>query len=320
VQYQGRYLSLIALCALLAAPTGAGAQETEETYQVVFTSIWSETTHPLGFPDNPHYSGLIGGTHDDGVVFWEPGQLASDGIESMAETGSKTLLQGEVEAAITAGTAEFVLSGGNINPSPGSVSLAFTVSESHPLVSLVSMVAPSPDWFVGVHGLNLFQGDQWVDELVVDLYVYDAGTDSGTFYEAPNEDTNPPEPIALLESGSFAESGFVGTFTFTRGVVDVPPGTSVPAITLLAPVRPNPSAGIAHVSFDLAEASSITLDVFDVAGRRVRRLADGAFEGGAHVATWDGRLTSGSRAPAGVYLVRLVAAGESATRRVVLSR
>jgi hypothetical protein len=305
---------------LVAAPLFAGEPESEQTYTVVFASTWSAETHPLGFPSNAHYSGLIGGTHDGGVVIWEPDSLASDGIESMAETGSKALLQAEVEAAISAGTAETVLSGGNINPSPGSVSLTFTVSESHPLVSLVSMLAPSPDWFVGVHGLNLFEADAWVDLVVVDLYVYDAGTDSGTEYGSPNEDTDPAEPIALLETGAFAESGLVGTFTFTRNTVGVDPGEVLPASTTLAPVAPNPFMGAATVTFELARASVVSLDVFDVAGRRVRRLAGGAFARGTHVATWDGRLAGGERAPAGVYVVRLAADGTRATRRVVLVR
>ncbi|MGA7304440.1 MAG: hypothetical protein WBW88_06180, partial [Rhodothermales bacterium] len=50
-------------------------------------------------------------------AFWMPGESASDGIESMAETGQKGALTAEVEAAIADGTAEFVLSGGGINPS-----------------------------------------------------------------------------------------------------------------------------------------------------------------------------------------------------------
>lgn len=193
-----------------------GSADAIEEYTVVFNATWSEQTHPVGFPNNPHFSGLIGGTHESGVTFWAPGEFASDGIESMAETGSKSLLQGEVNSAITAGTAEFLLSGGGIGTSPDSVVLTFNVTEQYPLVTLVSMVAPSPDWFVGVHDLNLYEGNQWANEIIVDLYVYDAGTDSGTGYTSPDNDTNPPDPIALLESGPFAVTGLVGSFRFSR--------------------------------------------------------------------------------------------------------
>ena len=48
------------------------------------------------------------------------------------------------------------------------------------------MVAPSPDWFVGVSGLPLFENGQWVEERRIDLVPWDAGTDSGTTFESRN--------------------------------------------------------------------------------------------------------------------------------------
>ena len=74
----------------------------------------------------------------------------------MAETGSKSPLDKEVYSAIIQRKAFKLLSGDGIGSSPGSVELIFKVSEKYPLVSLVSMIAPSPDWFVGVDSLNLF--------------------------------------------------------------------------------------------------------------------------------------------------------------------
>lgn len=47
-----------------------------------------------------------------------------------------------------------------------------------------SLPGPSPDWIVGVSGLNLCTRDcTWIKNKVVDLYPYDAGTDSGISYE-----------------------------------------------------------------------------------------------------------------------------------------
>ena len=124
-------------------------------YRVRFNATWSARTHPNDFPSAPHFSGLIGGTHNEEVNFWGPGQNATPGIKSMAETGAQRLLDGEVRDAIRLGTAEHVLAGGGIGRSPGSVSLEFEISQEFPLVTLVSMIAPSPDWFVGVRDLNL---------------------------------------------------------------------------------------------------------------------------------------------------------------------
>lgn len=183
-------------------------------YEVVFQADWSAATHPVDFPGSAHFSGLIGGTHNDVVSFWNLGGLASPGIESMAETGSKTLLTNEVQAAIGAGAAYSVVSGG-APPAPGSTNHTFDVSASHPNVTLVSMIAPSPDWFVGVSGLSLHENGEWLDGVVVDLAPYDSGTDSGTTYASANQDTDPQDPIADISNGfPFTGTPPIGTFTF----------------------------------------------------------------------------------------------------------
>ena len=118
---------------------------------------------------------------------WVAGGLATTGIKDMAELGSKSALSGEIDVAIQAGIARSELSGGGVNPSPASVELVFDVHERFPLVSLVSMIAPSPDWFVGVAGLDLMENGRWRDSVTVELLPYDAGTDSGIFGVASRE-------------------------------------------------------------------------------------------------------------------------------------
>lgn len=197
---------------LLSSPAFAGA--TDATCTVTFDAIWSAETHPIDFPASAHFSGLIGGTHNQSVVFWEGGLLATPGIQSMAETGSKTLFQGEVEDAIFAGTAGEVISGGSIPVSPGSASASFDISLDFPLATVVSMIAPSPDWFVGVHGLPLFEQGGWVSQKVVELPPYDAGTDSGASFTSPNQPTIPAMPIFTINDSPFPSGESLGTFTF----------------------------------------------------------------------------------------------------------
>lgn len=189
------------------------------SYRVSFTSTWSAATHPQSFPMGAHFSGLIGATHNESVAFWGAGMLASLGIQAMAELGSKSPLDSEVAAAVAAGTARHALSGGAIAVSPGSVTLDFEIPLTHPRVTLVSMIAPSPDWFVGVAGLPLLVSDRWVDSLVVELRGWDAGTDDGTTYIATNAPSVPHVPIAPLVDGPFLVNGEVpilGTFKFVR--------------------------------------------------------------------------------------------------------
>lgn len=188
-------------------------------YRVTFQSSWSAASHPVDFPSNAHFSPLVGGTHNGSVRFWNDGALASTGIKDMAERGRTSPLDQEIQAAVSSGTAQHVLLGGAIDLSPGSVSLEFDVSQSHPLVTLVSMVAPSPDWFVGVSGLPLFENGRWIDERRVELVPWDAGTDSGATFTSPDVVTAPPQNISRILSAPLSPAGAVvplGTFTFAR--------------------------------------------------------------------------------------------------------
>lgn len=202
-----------------SAPAPSPTPAPVARYRITFDATWSAETHPTDIPRTPHFSGLIGGTHDGRARFWEEGRLASEGIRLMAEQGRKTPLDAEVAAAVAEGRAQHVLSGGDVPLSPGTVSLDFDVTRDYPLVTLVSMVAPSPDWFVGVSGLGLIENGSWVAEKVVILHPYDAGTDSGVTFSSPDVKTVPPEPILRITTGPFLVGSSVppvGTFTFRR--------------------------------------------------------------------------------------------------------
>ena len=201
------------------APEPAPSPAATARYRVTFDATWSAATHPNMFPGNPHFSGLIGATHREGYRLWENGGTASNGIEAMAERGAKSPVDAEIAQAMTAGRVEHLLSGGGIARSPGTVSLEFDVSLERSWVTLVSMLAPSPDWFVGVSARSLVDNGDWVEELVVDLWVYDAGTDSGETFSAADEDTQPRVPIERIATPPLASNGVappVGTFTFRR--------------------------------------------------------------------------------------------------------
>ena len=64
----------------------------------------------------------------------------------------------------------------------------------------------------------------------------------------------------------------------------------------------------------------VVLDVYDVSGRLVARLADGEQERGDKAVQWDGRGMRGDRASSGVYYYRLQAGKEIISRTMVLLR
>ena len=90
-------------------------------------------------------------------------------------------------------------------------------------------------------------------------------------------------------------------------------GTSPLALRI---VSPNPAVGAASFAFQLPNAATISLDVFDVQGRVVATLAHGTWPAGLHTVPWNGE--DSVRPQPGVYLVRLRL--PSATREVRVVR
>jgi len=184
------------------------AAATSASYRITFNSSWSAQTHATQFPTNAHFSGLVGAVHNDQVVFWEAGQIASDGIEFMAETGGKSLFLDEINSAIASGYAQSAIDGAGIASTPGSVSVEVSVTLDNPKVTLTTMLAPSPDWFTGFHDVSLHDGESFVESITLDGFVYDSGTDSGPQYTSADSDTQPREVIRRLTSDS-SDSPFV---------------------------------------------------------------------------------------------------------------
>ncbi len=123
-------------------------------YRIVFNATWSATTHPTDFPPGAHFSPLVGAVHNEAATFWAPGEIASPGIEQMAETGGTGSLTGEIRAEMP-NNAISIVTGQGIG-SPGTTTISeVVVTLEHPLITLVTMIAPSPDWFVGTSGQSI---------------------------------------------------------------------------------------------------------------------------------------------------------------------
>lgn len=83
---------------------------------------------------------------------------------------------------------------------------------------------------------------------------------------------------------------------------------------------PNPFVGQTTITFATTRAGPVTVEVYDVTGRRVGTVADGTMTAGVHTLRWDGSLPSGHRAASGVYFLRLRSPNGNGVKRLVLMR
>ena len=103
------------------------------------------------------------------------------------------------------------------------------------------------------------------------------------------------------------------------GVLSAPPlpaGTSM----RMAPAYPDPAPAHVTIEFALAASAHASLRVYDVAGRTVRTLVDGALAAGPHRISWDRRDDQGAPADAGLYFYELRTSRGRITGRVALVR
>jgi hypothetical protein len=81
---------------------------------------------------------------------------------------------------------------------------------------------------------------------------------------------------------------------------------------------PNPFNPSTRIRFDLPQATDVKLTIFNTLGEEVRTLLKQYHEAGSYEVEWDGRLSSGTRAPSGVYIYRLEGEGLKLVKKMTL--
>lgn len=129
--------------------------------------------------------------------------------------------------------------------------------------------------------------------------------------------------VRFLSGLQFYSNGlYVNPDSSTDGLVQIGTPSGVGDAEQLAAasvvVASNPARDHAEFRVRPRGAGAQSLEVWSAAGRRVRHLQGGIFDGSKRIVAWDGRDDSGARLPSGIYIVGLKSAGASAWARVVL--
>ena len=123
---------------------------------------------------------------------------------------------------------------GAVSTPGGYTSTKIMVQNMYSMVSLITMIAPSPDWFVGVDSYDLCGMNGWKETVTMDLLPWDAGTENGLTYKLDNMPTNPVDVIMRITTDSNSDIGkhanvTFATVTFTR--VEMTPTDSAPGLS-----------------------------------------------------------------------------------------
>ncbi len=184
--------------------------------------------------------------------------------------------------------------------------------------------------------------DEWIyDEgYPIYSYSYQAPSNAITFYLMQNQSGAPifkmPVDFGVYSGGqetvfSFSDSLRLQSvrFSFSSPIdsVVLDPGdkilkqmtawtdSTLPKLSSPASIAifPNPFNGNAQIEYSCGSDSHVTIDVYDIIGRKVKSLDEGYQQAGAYIVTFNGEGLA-----SGVYLFRIHAGSENETTKVLL--
>ncbi|XP_013193624.2 uncharacterized protein LOC106137359 [Amyelois transitella] len=164
-------------------------------YSVKLSMLWSEKRFPKDYPTNrpkAQWSPVFGQSHNSSYRLYHVDEVAKETVRNFAQFGKidDLVTEGDEDQRVYDQFSAPALSNGT-----GEMTNLVFVDGTHSLVSLMSRLIPSPDWFIGVDGIDLCVDSGWLDQITLDLRPLDAGAASGLTFTAPRWTTTPPEPV-----------------------------------------------------------------------------------------------------------------------------
>ncbi len=136
------------------------------------------------------------------------------------------------------------------------------------------------------------------------MMVQGEGSGANRFQNFSSKEEVPPSTGAYLEID----------YTTTTGSTPKTP------LSDLLQNHPNPFNPHTTIEYGLAEDARISIDVYSVSGKLIRRLLDEWKSAGFHRIQWDGKDQEGQTASSGIYFCSLRTGDITKTRKMVLLR
>ncbi|MCF7920006.1 MAG: C10 family peptidase [Candidatus Cloacimonetes bacterium] len=94
----------------------------------------------------------------------------------------------------------------------------------------------------------------------------------------------------------------------------------IPAVTALGKNYPNPFNPETNIEFSLAEAGEVNVDIYNIKGQKIKTLASGNYEKGAHILHWNGQDDAGAPSASGVYFYKMKSGRYTSTKKMILMK
>ena len=97
-------------------------------------------------------------------------------------------------------------------------------------------------------------------------------------------------------------------------------GMGIPDVFALHNNYPNPFNPVTNITYDIPEVAEVKLDIYNVAGQKVRTLTQGHHEPGRYRIQWNATNDFGQQLSSGMYIYRIVAGDFVSVKKLILMK
>ncbi|PXF45302.1 Spondin-1 [Gracilariopsis chorda] len=173
--------------ALLQAVSADGHCSGKAIYRVSFQNLLTPKNFGNLIPENGLvFSPLAGASHSNRISFLTIRGFASPQVEQIAETGQNGRFVTLARNLRRQGRGVLHVAAAKGPTMPGNfTNLFYAVDCAHPFITMLGMIAPSPDWIVQINNRNMIRDGKFITRESGTLIAYDVGTDSGREFTSP---------------------------------------------------------------------------------------------------------------------------------------
>jgi hypothetical protein len=106
----------------------------------------------------------------------------------------------------------------------------------------------------------------------------------------------------------------------STGVEEIQGDATLPDKFTLLQNYPNPFNPFTKIEFLLEKPSWVTVDIYNILGKKVKRILEQRLKAGNYAIDWDGKDEKGNGVSTGIYFYRVQAGSIAQTKKMVLLR